>query len=111
MSLVSSADWCEENDAPYELNPEEITSNFKILSSQRFRNLPMDPNLAAKITKLSTGEERHLTSLVPEPGGVCSSHQHAFEETPKACRHKASIITNATIISDVEIYYLATGEQ
>jgi hypothetical protein len=69
----------------------------------------MEPQLADKICKLSRGELQHPASLVPEDGGFCE-HGNPFNLQPKEFNTKAKIITSASIIENVSIYYLHTGE-
>ena len=61
-------------------------------------HLPLDPEMAAKLFRLSVGQESHPTHLVPE-GGVCI-HGNVFDrENPKLVTQRAQIITGSLSIS------------
>jgi hypothetical protein len=92
------------------MNPNEL-KNFSIKSYKKISHLPLSPQLAEKIRRLSTGEERHVTNLIPEGAGTCIHGNYFNHQAPKEFKHKAKIITGNVIIPDVTIHYLQTGNQ
>ena len=100
--------WCDLNDLPFEIQPNDDVANSKIISQKKFRHLPLAPEMAQKLFQLSVGLESHPSNLVPE-GGECS-HGNAFtREHPILMTNNAKIITGSVILDGIRLFKLRTG--
>ena len=101
--------WCDDNDVPYNAETNDVVANAKIVSQKKLNHLPLAPQVAAKLFRLSTGQESHPTHLIPE-GGVCE-HGHAFEQdNPIRITDAAKIIVGSVLLGDIHVFKLKTGK-